>query len=510
MIKRREILGVAAVSAFLGAVVGLFLFGQLGGQITPGPAVTAAPVGAQIQTADYPLGGDPGTPLTTTTFSNVADKVMPSIVVITSRKTVHPASAETMPWGNDPFLRRFFGNPFSDGEGDQEVRGLGSGVIVSADGYILTNNHVVNEADKVQVRFDRHRTVDAEVVGTDPQSDLAVLKVNARDLPAVQLGDSDRVKVGEWVVAIGAPFGLDRSVTTGIVSAKGRSNVGVTGANGYEDFIQTDAAINHGNSGGALVNLKGELIGINTAIATQTGGSNGVGFSIPINMARYVMKSLIDDGKVTRGWMGVNIQEVTETIAKGLGLDEARGVIISGVQDGSPAARAGLQSNDVILKLNDQVIEDVPDVRNRVATTAPGTTITLQILRDGKTRSIDVKLDELPGNLAGNNAGEREEPSENGEESGDTDSKLGLELRALTPDLAKELGVKEKRGVVVTTVAPNSPGARAGLRAEDVVLEVNREPVASVNQMKAAVKRAGDDLVMRVLRGDNYLFIVFE
>ena len=227
MIKRREILGIAAVSAFLGAVVGLFLFGQMGGQITPGPTVTAAPAAGQVQTADLPMGGDPGTPLTTTTFTNVADRIMPSIVVITSRKTVRPASGEAMPWGNDPFLRRFFGNPFGGDQEDQEVRGLGSGVIVSNDGYILTNNHVISEADKVQVRFDRHRTLDAEVVGADPQSDLAVLKVSARDLPALPLGDSDRVKVGEWVVAVGAPFGLDRSVTTGIVSAKGRNGVGV-------------------------------------------------------------------------------------------------------------------------------------------------------------------------------------------------------------------------------------------------------------------------------------------
>jgi serine protease Do len=504
MIQKRELLGVAALSAFLGAFVGLFLFGQMGGEVSPGAPVTAAPK-AHVQTIDLPLGGDPGVPLTTTTFTNVAERVMPAIVTITSSRTVRNASTP-MPFSNDPFMRRFFGNPFQDGEPrDEEVRGLGSGVIVSRDGYILTNNHVVNEADKVQVRFDRNKSLDATIVGTDPRSDLAVLKVDAKDLPALPFGDSDNVKIGEWVVAVGTPFGLDRSVTVGIVSAKGRSNVGVAD---YEDFIQTDAAINRGNSGGALVNLDGELIGINTAIATQTGGSNGVGFSIPIKMAQYIMNSLIEDGKVSRGWIGVNIATLDSRLAKGLGLpSDATGVVISGVQDGSPADKAGLKSNDLILKLDGFPVADNQELRNRVATTKPGTKISLEILRDGRTRMVDVQLEELPSNLAENTG--REAPEDEVDEPGATESELGIQARTLTSDMAREMDLQESRGVIVTQVAPGSPAMRAGLRADDLVLEVNREPVQTVEDFRAAVKKAGDDLTMRVLRDDNYLFVIF-
>jgi serine protease Do len=510
MIKRREILGVAALSAFLGAFVGLFLFGELGGKVTPGTSATASPVAGTVQTTDFQIGGDPGQPLTTTTFSNVADAVMPSIVVITSSRTVQNASGQLPFGGNDPFMRRFFGNPFQDEDQaprDEQVRGLGSGVIVSEDGYILTNNHVVNEADKVQVRLDRHTLLDATIVGTDPRSDLAVLKVDRKNLPALSFGNSENVKIGEWVVACGAPFGLERSITVGIVSAKGRSNVGVTD---YEDFIQTDAAINRGNSGGALINLKGELIGINTAIATQTGGSNGVGFSIPINMARYIMSSLIEDGKVSRGWIGVNIDDINENLVKGLGLPkDATGVVISGVQEGSPADRAGLQGNDVIVKLNGQLVEDRNDLRNRVSTTKPGTTVDLVILRNGSMRDVSVKLDELPSNLAENTGREPREDEEAPSGDRGIDRQLGLQVTTLTTEKARELEIKERRGVLVTAVAPNSPAAQAGLRPDDLILEVNKEPVQTSDEFRSTVEKAGDSPVMRILRGDSYLFIVF-
>jgi len=509
MIKRRELLGVAALSAFLGAFVGLFLFAEMGGRVSSGTSATAAPVGAQVETASFPVGGDPGVPLTTTTFSNVADLVMPSIVVITSSRTVQNASAPLPFGGNDPFMRRFFGNPFEGGDQpkEEEVRGLGSGVIVSADGYILTNNHVVNEADKVQVRIDRHTLLDATIVGTDPRSDLAVLKVDGKNMPALPFGNSDNVKIGEWVVACGAPFGLERSITVGIVSAKGRSNVGVTD---YEDFIQTDAAINRGNSGGALINLKGEMVGINTAIATQTGGSNGVGFSIPINMARYIMTSLIADGKVSRGWIGVNISNVDEKIAKGLGLPkDATGVVVSGVTEGSPADRAGIKSNDVILKLDGHAVDDIADLRNRVSTTKPGTNVELSILRDGSTRSVTVKLDELPSNLAENTGKETPEDEEKDSDSPEIDRELGLSVTTLTTDKARELEIKERRGVLVTAIGPNSPAAQAGLRPDDVILEVNKNPVQSAEEFRNQVKKADGAPVLRILRDDNYLFIVF-
>ena len=509
MNKRRDLLGVAGLSAFLGAFVGLFLFAEMGGKVSSGPSAVAAPALAQVETASFPAGGDPGVPLTTTTFSNVADEVMPSIVVITSSRTMQNTSTPLPFGGNDPFMRRFFGNPFQDGEQpkEEEVRGLGSGVIVSADGYILTNNHVVNEADKVQVRLDRHTLLDATIVGTDPRSDLAVLKVDRTNMPALPFGNSDNVKIGEWVVACGAPFGLERSITVGIVSAKGRSNVGVTD---YEDFIQTDAAINRGNSGGALINLKGELVGINTAIATQTGGSNGVGFSIPINMARYIMTSLISDGKVTRGWIGVNIENVNEKLAKGLGLPkDATGVVISGVAAGSPADRAGLQGNDVVLKLNGHEIEDNNDLRNRVATIKPGTTVELSILRDGSMRNVSVKLDELPSNLAENTGKEAPEHDEEGADSPQVDRELGVSVATLTTDKARELEIKERRGVLVTGIGPNSPAAQAGLRPDDVILEVNKKPVQSAEEFRNEVKKTDGAPVLRILRDDNYLFIVF-
>ncbi len=509
MLKQKEILGVAALSAFIGAVVGLFLFGSFGGEITPGPQASASPHGV-FQAASLPISQmDPGTPLTTTTFTNVADHVIPAIVVITSQKTVRTTSS--LPLGNDPFRRFFFGNPLNEEPQDQEVRGLGSGVIVSPDGYILTNNHVVNDADKVQVRLDKHSTLEAKVIGTDPQSDLAVLKVDAKDLSYLKFGDSDAVRIGEWVAAVGAPFGLDRSLTVGIVSAKGRSNVGVTGQGGYEDFIQTDAAINHGNSGGALVNLNGDLIGINTAIATNTGGSNGVGFSIPINMARSIMTSLIEDGRVSRGWLGIYIRDVDEQLAKGIGLKEVRGVVVSGVQKDTPADKAGLKSYDVILKLDDTVIDDVSDLRNRVAATKPGTKVNLGILRDGKTINVVVKLDELPTDLA-EAGGEDPSTTQDPSVSKGDEEKLGIEARTMTPDLAREMRTDETRGILITAVARGSRAERGGLQKDDVILEVNRSTVGSVDDLRKAIQNMskGDTVVLRVARNSNYLFLVIE
>jgi serine protease Do len=507
MIRRREILGVAALSAFLGALLGLFLFGSLGGEITPGQPATASPIAVPASMNTGTL--DPGIPLTTTTFSNVADRVMPAIVVINSAKMVRTSG--NLPFGsNDPFMRRFFGNPFGQEEREREMRGLGSGVIVSEDGYILTNNHVVNDADKLEVRLDKHTTMEARVIGTDPESDLAVLKVDGKNLPTVKIGSSNNLKIGEWVVAVGAPFGLERSVTIGIVSAKGRSNVGVAS---YEDFIQTDAAINHGNSGGALVNLNGELVGVNTAIATSTGGSNGVGFAIPIDMARHIMESLIDQGKVTRGWIGVNIQNVDEKLAKGLGLAQPYGVIVAGVEPNSPAKRGGLESGDVILKMNGEELDDVPDLRNRVAVTKPGTNIELSVVRNGSPRSLTIKLDEKPKDeaLAQREREDDRDPSSQSDRDGGDDF-LGIDIRTLTPDLADEVGSPEKRGVLVTGVEPGSRAADAGLRSEDVILEVNTKPVASVEQFKSALgdPKPGDSVVLRVARDEAYLFIVVD
>jgi serine protease Do len=400
-------------------------------------------------------------------------------------------------------FRQFQGEP----PPEQQVRGLGSGVIVSEDGYVLTNNHVVQGADQVQVHLQK-RELEAQVIGTDPKSDLAVLKVDAENLPYLTFGDSDQLKVGEWVAAIGTPFSLEQSLTVGIVSAKGRNRVGVAD---YEDFIQTDAAINHGNSGGALVNLDGELVGINTAIATNTGASNGVGFAIPINMAQRIMKSLIEEGKVHRGHIGIHIGDVSEKLAKKFGMDEARGAIITKVEKGSPGSRAGLEPGDIVFEFNSQPVQDVPDLRFKVASTKPGTDVALGILRDGKKRLITVGLEDQPADLASRT----DEPDEDDEEKpskSSEENRLGFEIRTLTPDLARELEIEETRGVLVVGVEQGGPAADAGLRRNDVILEVDREPVSSVNQFRSAIEefKKGDSVAIRVLRVDQYLFLVMD
>lgn len=503
MIKRREILGVAALSAFLGAVVGLFLFGSTGGEITPGRSVVAQP-STFARPADFDLSQDPGQPLTTTTFSNVAEKVMPGVVVITSQKTVKQTAANDSPFGNDPFMRRFF-DLQPRGNEPQQQSSLGSGVILSKDGYILTNNHVIKGADQVQVRLDKHRSLDAQVVGTDPQSDIAVLKVDARDLPSIPLGRSEDLKVGEWVMAVGSPFGLERSASVGIVSATGRSGLNVAS---YEQFIQTDAAINHGNSGGALVNLRGELVGINTAIASQTGGSNGVGFAIPIDMAQKIMESLIKDGKVTRGYIGVKIQDVDDKIAEAMGLKEARGALVNDVTAGGPADKAGLVVGDVILKVNGTAVDDVPDLRNRIASISPGTEVQLSIQRDEALKTLSLRLGEQPKDMA--QAGGEEEESESEPSKKDsTESKIGLEVRTLSDELAREYQTKETRGVVITAIDPGSRAAEAGLRVGDVILEANRREVISVDQLRSALteKSVGGTVLLRVSRKGNATFV---
>jgi serine protease Do len=382
---------------------------------------------------------------------------------------------------------------------------------VSPDGYILTNNHVVSGADKLQVLLDRHRSLNATVVGTDPKSDLAVLKVDEHDLPVIRFGDSDELKVGEWVMAVGAPFGLDRSVTVGIVSAKGRSNVGVTGQGGYEDFIQTDAAINHGNSGGALVNMDGELVGVNTAIASSTGGSNGVGFAIPINMAQRIMKSLISEGKVTRGYLGIRIQDVNEKLARAMKLAQDTGVLVSEVTAPGPADKAGMKAGDVIVKLDGQPVDDVADLRNRVASMAPGTEVTVDILRDGVSRTLTIQLTEAPRDEAAGSEGDDTQPGDAGP-AGGQEGKLGLELHTLTPEIAGQLKIDETRGVLVTAVASGSPAEEAGVAPNDVVVEVNKQAVTSVDQFRSALKRQASEgtVLLRVLRGNSYLFVVIE
>lgn len=422
---------------------------------------------------------------------DVSARVKPGVVTVFSEKVVNATNPfEGMPF-QDPFFRRFFQMP--EPRGERREQGLGSGVIVSKEGYVLTNNHVIDGAEKIRVELSDDRSFDAKVVGKDPKSDVAVLKIEGKNLPVVPFGNSDDLRVGEWVLALGNPFGLQHTVTAGIVSAVGRGNVGIVD---YEDFIQTDAAINPGNSGGALVNLRGELVGINTAIATRSGGYQGVGFAIPINMARNILDQLVETGRVSRGFLGVIIQDIDENLADAMGLDGTRGVLIGEVQEDSPAEKAGIERGDVVLSVDGRDVGSTDELRNRIAQTLPGTDVRLKVLRNGKERTIRVKLGEL----------DQDSPVTAAESVSDV---LGMDVQAMTPDLAARLGVNDADGVVVTDVKPGGPAQRGGIRRGDLVIEVNRKPVRSVKDYGAALKGVGkgDSVLLLVRRGGRTFFV---
>jgi serine protease Do len=407
-------------------------------------------------------------------FANVADVIKPSVVNVSSVKEIKaPRQMPQMPQfffdspsgdrSGEDFFRRFFQQQ-APGQGYVQ-HGLGTGVIVSDDGYVLTNNHVVANADKVTVKLSDDRTFTAKVVGTDAKTDIAVLKIDASGLPPAVLGDSDEIRVGEWVVAAGNPFGLTATITAGIVSAKGRAHVGIAD---YEDFIQTDAAINPGNSGGPLVDLHGEVIGINTAIASKNGGNMGVGFAIPINMAKSIMRSLIDTGKVVRGWLGAGIQNLNEGLAKSFGFEGTEGVLVGDVMPDGPGAKAGLQAGDIITKFDGGKTLNMDKLRARVASTKPGTTVQVEVFRNGKSKTLRVKIGELGSQLATSNA-----PS--------SDADLGMTVRTLTPDLATQLGYdSDLHGVIVTDIDPLGVTARAGIQVKDVIVSVQDQKVENV------------------------------
>jgi serine protease Do len=443
-----------------------------------------------------------------TAFEYTAGKVRPSVVSIRSIKHFKPSAEgrgqlqpqlpEGLPFGDD-FLRRFFGDRLPNQLPPQE--GLGSGVIVSPDGYILTNNHVVGGADEVTVTTEDKTDYRAEVVGKDPLSDLAVIRVKANDLPAAKLGDSDKLKVGEWVVAAGNPFGLTDTITAGIVSAKGRSNMPNMRIAEYEDFIQTDAAINPGNSGGPLVNLRGEVVGINTAIASRTGGNNGVGFAIPINMAKSIMESLIGKGKVTRGWLGVSIQPLTEGMAKSFGYSSTEGALVGDVIKGGPAEQAGLEQGDIITSFDGTPIKDVTQFRNLVAAAEPGAKAKLEVFRDGQTKTITVKL------------AERSESETGGEAGAGQADELGLTTTNLTPDIRRALNLgNDVEGVAISEVDPNGIAYTAGLRAGQVILDVQGKPVTSVSQFKSQIARQDlkTGIRLRVQVGDQQVYVLLR
>jgi serine protease Do len=432
-------------------------------------------------------------------FSSVLKPVLPAVVNIHSSKVVKSHDNGMMPFFNDPFFQQFFGNQF----GQQQTRpereqSLGSGVIITSDGTILTNNHVIDGATDIKVQLSDKREFTAKLLGTDPRTDIAVLKIDASGLPTLAIGDSSRLHVGDVVFAVGDPFGVGETATMGIVSATGRSGLGIEN---YEDFIQTDAAINPGNSGGAMVDLRGDLIGINTAIATGGGEGNvGIGFAIPINMARSVADQLATHGKVVRGYLGLFPQDVTPEIAKQFGLTAPGGALVSDVSPDSPASKAGLKRGDVILKVNGQAVESANDLRLRISQTPPGTPVKLEISREGKTQDVSVDLGEFPEKEANATPGES-----------NAGGLSGVNVQDLTPDLAQQLNLPAgTHGVVVSDVDPASP-ASVDLQRGDVIQEVNHKPISNVEQYKQALAGAGSQPVLLLVnRGGVTQYVVVQ
>ena len=435
------------------------------------------------------------------TFTKIAEKASPAVVGVKAEKTItyYPAIPD-WPFGDpfSPFDDEFFDRFFrwrsprerSPQRKYQQVA-QGSGFIISPDGYILTSNHLVGEADKVTVKLGEDPLLEADVVGRDPDSDVAVIKIKGNDLAYLELADSDALEVGEWVLAIGNPFGLSHTVTAGIVSAKGRSGFRLAT---YEDFIQTDAAINPGNSGGPLLNLDGKVVGINTFIISRSGGNMGIGFAIPINMAKAISKELIDTGKVVRGFLGVDIQDLDPDLAASFGLKEdTKGVLIPNVRKGSAAEKAGLKHGDVIVELDGKPVEKVKELQKRVGMLKPGTKVKIVVLRDGKRKTLPVKLGERPSQaeLAG-------APPEALEQ-------LGLAVKDLTDDLARRLGYEGLTGVVVTRVEPGSQAAREGITAGTLIMEVNRTQVKNTKEFNKAIEKAKEKgSVLLLIRGEDY------
>jgi serine protease Do len=488
---RRSVATLVVLAALAGGAVLAIGFRNWSGQPVFGAASMPAPV--VRDKAPIPLGSlENG-------FASILKPALPAVVNISSSKVVKPKS-ESGPF-NDPFFRQFFGDQFGQQMRPRPEReqSLGSGVIVTPDGTIITNNHVIDGASDIKVFLSDNREFQAKLVGADPKTDVAVLRIDATGLPTLPLGDSTKLQVGDLVLAIGDPFGIGRTATMGIVSATGRGNLGIEN---YEDFIQTDASINPGNSGGALIDLHGDLIGINTAILSGgSGGNQGIGFAIPIAMARNVMDQIVHHGKVVRGYLGVHIQPVSPEIAKQFGLGQPHGVLIGDVSPDTPGARAGLKRGDVVLEVNGQAVDQANQLQLQISQMAPGTPVKLQIWRDGKAQDLTVTLGELP---------EKAEKTSEGENSGG--ALEGVDVQNLTPEIAQQLNLSAgTRGVVVTAVDPASPAAASGLERGVVIQEVNHKPVSNIAQFRQALEASGNQPVLLLINQDGVTrYLVIE
>ncbi len=437
-----------------------------------------------------------------TAFSGVVNVISPVVANISTSKTVA---------GKDSPLPHFFEGPFSDFLDSFNLpkkwkeQSLGSGVVVSPEGYIITNNHVVEKSDEIKVTLYGQQNYKGKIIGTDPKTDIAVIKISAKNLPAIKWGDSDTLQVGEFVLAFGNPYSLGHTVTMGIVSALGRANVGIAD---YEDFIQTDAAINPGNSGGPLVNIKGELVGINTAIFSRTGGYQGIGFAVPSNMVKSVMTQLISEGKVTRGWLGVTIQNLTPELAQEFNLKKTTGALITDIFNGSPAEKAALKRGDIILEVNGKTVRNVESLRNMVSQSKAGSTIQLDILRDGKNLTVTVNVTEFPQDLAQADPGDTADDPHREEKT-----LAGLSVMDLSRDIAKQLGLsKNEKGVVIVKVEHYSAAEDAGLKKGDVIQEINKKRIKDINDFNKISPdiRSGDTVLLFINRSGNKFYITLK
>ncbi len=496
-VTRMALTGLAVCAALSGLLVAALSAGSIEAPPHAGLSTSPAASGTGHAASRADVRGRAG-------FAHVVKMVRPAVVNITVSRAMRTGPAET-PWhgrrgefGRDPGGGPFFGTPPSPApRRNPRGMGMGSGVIVSPDGYVATNHHVIAGAKTVTVTLLDKRTFAGTIVGSDPQTDLAVIDIQGTNLPFIPWGDSSSLEVGDYVLAIGSPFGLHSTVTQGIVSAKGRGGMGITQ---YEDFIQTDAAINPGNSGGALVNMRGELVGINTAILSRTGGSQGVGFAVPADIGRHVSTSLVTTGTVSRGFLGVGIQAVTPELAQSFHMDRPEGAIVTNVRDASPAGRAGLQRGDVVIQYREQPIAAPRDLQRAVTTTPVGTDVTIRVVRDGKERTVRATIMEHPDtqHLAA------------AQPPGHESHLAGLAVENLTPPLARRLGVDDRMtGVVVTGFRDGSRAEEAGLMRGDIIREVNHQPVTSLNAFRRTVRDLPNDqpILLFIHRRGTPLFL---